>query len=144
MEDLKELYDDAIRIAAAAHAYQRDKGGMPYILHPLRVSMACGDIETKIVAVLHDTIEDTTITADYLRENGFTDNIVQNVELLTRRKNEDYKSYIERVKTSSIATEVKLHDLKDNMNIMRIKKLDETDLKRLNKYLNAYRFLKDE
>ena len=141
MEDKIELYDDAMRIAAAAHAYQRDKGGKPYIDHPIRVSMACKSLDAKIVALLHDVIEDTSVTADFLIDNGFPKYIVDAVLAITRKKNEPYSAFIDRIKTNEIAKEVKIHDLEDNMDIRHLDKLEEIDLKRLNKYLIAYKSL---
>lgn len=144
MVDKQEIYDDAVRIAAAAHAYQRDKGGEIYILHPIRVSLACESIDAKIAAVLHDLLEDTRVTADYLIDSGFPKEIVDTVIVLTRKKNEPYSEYIERIKSDPIAREVKIHDLEDNMNIKRLNyKLDELDWKRLNKYIIAYKTLLD-
>lgn len=141
MENAEEIYEYAIRMAAAAHSYQKDKGGHAYITHPIRVSMKCKTIEAKTVAILHDVIEGTNVNADYLLENGFPKEIVDIVLILTRKKGEQYSEYIDRVKTNDIAREVKIHDIEDNMDIKRLEKLDETDLKRLNKYLTAYKTL---
>lgn len=141
MEDMEEIYDYAVRIAAAAHSYQKDKVGSAFISHPLRVSMKCKSIEAKIVALLHDVIEDTKIDANYLIDNGFPKEIVDIVVILTRKKGEQYSEYIDRIKSNSIAREVKIYDLEDNMDIKRLNKLDETDIKRLNKYLMAYKTL---
>lgn len=143
MKDGEELYEYAVRIAAAAHSYQTDKGGHAYIAHPIRVSMKCKTIEAKIVAILHDVIEDTRVGADYLIANGFPKEIVDIVLILTRKKGEQYSEYIDRIKLNPIAREVKIYDLEDNMDIKRLEKLDETDIKRLNKYLTAYRVLTD-
>ncbi len=143
MEDKEELYDYAIRMAAAAHSYQKDMGGKAYISHPLRVSMKCKSIDAKIVAILHDVIEDTKVDANYLIENGFPKEIVDIVLLLSRKKGEQYSEYINRIKNNPIAKEVKTYDLEDNLDIKRLSKIDESDIRRLNKYLTAYRVLTD-
>lgn len=82
------MLTEAIAIAAKAHRGQVDKGGNPYILHPLRVMMRCESEITRICAVLHDVIEDTTVTFDYLREQGFSDEIIAALDCLTKRKGE--------------------------------------------------------
>lgn len=106
--------EKALAIASFAHAGVWDKNSVPYILHPLTVmSFVSGDDE-KIVAVLHDVVEDTDLTLDDLKEFGFDDVIVDAVDAVTKRKGEDYFDYIARVKENPIAIEVKLADLKHN------------------------------
>ncbi|EOU1990523.1 GTP pyrophosphokinase [Clostridium perfringens] len=131
------LLELAIDIATKAHEGQVDKGGDPYINHPLRVMNSCDTEETKIIAVLHDVIEDTDITIDYLRNKGFGDNILVPLSLLTRGKNESYMQYIDKISKNEKAKAVKLKDLKDNMNIKRIPNPTEKDFNRLKKYKKA-------
>lgn len=137
------LLEKAIIIATKAHSGQVDKGGNPYILHPLRVMLSLDNDEDKVVGILHDVLEDTNITLKYLENNGFYGEIkiLQALESITRKSNESYKDFISRVKLNPIALRVKLADLKDNMNISRIKNPTEKDFSRIEKYKKAYRFL---
>jgi (p)ppGpp synthase/HD superfamily hydrolase len=128
----------AIAIAAEAHAGQSDKGGAPYILHPLRVMMAVGPRNHGIVAVLHDVLEDCPDwTRERLEDEGFSPILVDALEALTRRKGETYEDFIQRVKRNPIATRVKLADLDDNSDLRRIPKPGPEDFKRLRKYADA-------
>lgn len=135
------LLEKAITIATKAHEGQTDKAGVPYILHPIRVSNRCRTDEERIVAILHDTIEDTDVTPDYLLSEGFPRNIVEAVLSVTRNNGESYNDFILRSKRNPIGRQVKIHDLEDNMDITRLQSLSEKDLERLNKYLKAYRTL---
>lgn len=138
---MNKLLEKAITIAANAHEGQKDKAGVPYILHPIRVSNRCRTDEERIVAILHDTIEDTDVTPDYLLSEGFPKNIVEAVLSVTRNDGESYEDFILRSKQNHIGKQVKIHDLEDNMDITRFHSLSEKDLKRLNKYLKAYHVL---
>lgn len=135
------ILERAIAIAVQAHQGQRDKAGAPYILHPLRLMMRMQTEAEMIAAVLHDVIEDTEWTPDGLRAEGFGAEIIEAIECLTRRPEETYDEFIERVKTSEIAWRVKIADLEDNMNISRIETLTPKDLERLEKYHRAWRAL---
>jgi (p)ppGpp synthase/HD superfamily hydrolase len=132
----------AIEIALLAHKGQKDKSGAEYILHPLRV-MARGNTEVeKICGVLHDVVEDSEWTFESLVCEGFSDEIISALKCLTKKsEDEDYDKFIERVTKNPVAVKVKINDLLDNMDITRLKTLEEQDLKRLNKYLKAYRRL---
>jgi len=109
----------AIAIAAEAHEGQTDKAGAPYILHVLRVVVASPAGDAKIAAALHDLVEDTDWTLDDLRERGFSWIVIDAVEALTRRADEVYSDYIERVAKNDLARKVKLADLRDNMDLNR-------------------------
>lgn len=135
------LLKKALAIATKAHEGQTDKAGVPYILHPIRVSNRCQTDEERIVAILHDTIEDTDVTPDYLLSEGFPKNIVEAVLSVTRNEGESYEDFVIRSKQNPIGRQVKIHDLEDNMDITRLHSLSEKDLERLNKYLKAYRVL---
>ena len=100
-------------------------------------------LETMIIAVLHDVVEDSDITLDDLRMEGFSDAIVAGVDCLTRRSREDYADYIERVKQNPLAVQVKLGDLEDNMNLQRLDRLKEADFKRVMKYHHTFQLLKN-
>ena len=127
----------AIALAAQYHEGQTDKGGRPYIFHPLRLMLKALTEEEQIVAVLHDTLEDTDLTLDDLRRDGFSDEIVEAVDRLSRRDDETYHEFILRIKENRLAARVKILDLQDNMDLTRIKKPSEKDQKRLAKYSRA-------
>lgn len=135
--NLNELLEKAILLAVKNHAGQIDRFGAPYILHPLRVMISGNCMETKIVGVLHDLLEDTAVTAEMLLEQGFPPNIVTAVVALTKQKNEHYEAFVERTIQNPLARKVKLNDLYDNLNLLRLKELNEADLARLNRYLKA-------
>lgn len=131
------LLEKAIRIAVEAHDGQKDKAGEAYILHPLRVMLAMTCDEERIVAVLHDVLEDTSITADILRAVGFSTTVVEAVQSVSRRSNESYNEFIERAKMNSIGLRVKLADLRDNCDLSRLKEITPKDIERLEKYKQA-------
>lgn len=135
------LLEKALQIATNAHIYQVDKAGSPYIFHPIRVSDRCYTDEERIVALLHDTIEDTNITPEYLLSEGFPRNIVDAILSVTRNEEESYEDFVKRSYLNPIGRQVKIHDLEDNMDITRLEQIMEKDLARLNKYLKAYRYL---
>jgi len=131
------MLNKAIEIAAKAHAGQVDKGGNPYILHPLRVMLNCEKETAQICAVLHDVVEDTKITLNDLKADGFNDEIIAALECLTKRDGESYDDFIGRVLTNETACRVKLADLADNMNLVRIPNPTEKDKERIKKYNEA-------
>lgn len=110
------LLSDAIEIATRAHRNQVDKQGQPYILHPLSVMLACETDDERIVAVLHDVMEDCDPWyTEIIYIHGFPDHIIEALECLTRKEDEPYSDYIERVLTNGLATRVKYRDLNDNL-----------------------------
>ncbi len=100
----------ALGIAYKAHIGQLDKGGSPYILHPVRVALHCQTEDEKIVALLHDVVEDTSITFEDLKTEGLDDRLLEALKCLTKEEGEDYKAFIERVSTNRLATKVKIQD----------------------------------
>ena len=134
----------AIAIAAEAHRGQKDKAGEPYLLHPLRLMLQMQSETDKIVAVLHDVVEDSHWTLDDLRSEGFSAEVLEAVGTLTKRNGASYEEYVHRIKTNPIARRVKLADLRDNMDISRISDVTEHDLKRLRKYHKAWRRLRQQ
>lgn len=132
----------AIEIETEAHKGQYDKAGNDYIDHPLRV-MKMGKTENeKIVGVLHDVVEDTDWTFEALAAEGFSEEVIAALRCVTKlSKNENYDDFIERVKKNPLAVAVKINDLSDNMDIRRLPYLSDKDVKRLNKYLKAYKRL---
>ncbi len=136
--------ETTIELAVHLHKGQKDKAGAPYILHPLRVMLSMQDEAARIVAVLHDTIEDCGITIDDLRSLGYSEQVLEALDYLTKRREEedDYDAFIERIRSGPpIARAVKLADLRDNSDISRIVEPTEWDFKRLEKYKRAIRRL---
>ena len=132
----------AIEIATDAHKGQFDKSGKDYIGHPLRVMAMGRTEEEKIVGVLHDVVEDTDWTFEALEAEGFSQEIITALKCVTKiSENENYDDFIERVKKNPLAVAVKINDLTDNMDIRRLPYLSDKDVKRLKKYLKAYKKL---
>lgn len=142
MLDLNEQLEIAIKIAVDAHKGQYDKGGKPYILHPLYLMNNVNDLECKIIAVLHDVIEDTWVDDDYLRQNRINEDCIESILTLTRKENQSYMEYIKDINYDFYARIVKLEDLKHNMDLSRMNKtVTDKDLERNKKYQKAYYYL---
>ena len=159
MIDIKEawhIYYRAKSIAAKFHTGQVDKAGVDYYKHPLRVSESILnewdfdylDDDEKIfvlacasVAVLHDVLEDTICTEEYLKEQGFSEDIIEGVKSVTRNEDESYGDFVKRAAENKYGKIVKRHDLKDNLDLTRLGKITEDDIPRINKYLKWYNFL---
>lgn len=136
------LIETTLALSLQAHIGQRDRAGEAYIKHPLRVMHQLHTEEEQATALLHDVLEDSTLTSADLRDAGIPERVIEAVELLTRQEGDrDYSAYLERVKTNPIARAVKLADLNDNLRVTRLQSLKVTDLHRVNKYLHAKRFL---
>ncbi len=133
----------AIEIAAKAHAGQVDKAGQPYVLHPLRMMLAVTTPEARMAAVLHAVVEDTPVTLEQLRAEGFPASVIDAVEALTKRTEEenDYEAFIRRVAPNPVAREVKLADLRDNSDLRRIAEPTDRDRERIKKYRRAIAYL---
>ncbi len=127
----------AIEIARKAHEGQFDKGGAPYIGHPLRVMERVGPEEAKMAAALHDVVEDSSVTLGDLRAEGFPESVVEAVEALTKRPGESYEDFILRAAANKTARTVKLADLLDNCDLSRIPDPGPEDCERLRKYQEA-------
>ncbi len=143
----EELLNKAVSIATKAHRNQTDKFGAPYVGHIMRVMNYGRTYDEKIVGILHDIIEDCPeITLEYLLQEGFPHHIVFAVECLTKTPaDQDYTEFIKQTERSPLAVAVKMNDLRDNMDLMRFTKpMTEKDMKRLNKYLKAYLYLKEK
>lgn len=128
------LSEKAIHIAVRAHHGQRDKAGQPYISHPLRVMLQMTTDLERIVAVLHDVVEDTPVTLARLKRAGFPQAVLDAVDCLTKREGESYDQSIQRAKSNAIARQVKLADLEDNLDLRRLPHVTEADQRRLEKY----------
>ena len=126
--------ESAIQLAAEAHAGQQDKAGKPYILHPIRVMLSVSTTDEQIAAILHDTVEDTDVTYEQLSEAGFSAEIISAVRALTKLDGESRVEAARRAVKHPIARQVKLADVKDNLDISRIPHLTDKDHARLDEY----------
>lgn len=131
----------AIEIAAGAHRGQLNKADEPFILHPLRVMMACSSQPEQIVAVLHDVVEKTNSTLVDLRAEGLADDLVAAVDAMTRREGETYAAFVDRAARHPIARAVKVADLRENLDMVRRADTMHSNEQRAQKYLQALRAL---
>lgn len=137
------MLEEAIILAAARYNGVRDKGNMPYILHVLYVVTSVDGYEEKVVAALHDLVEDGHVSLFYIAKT-FNTRIADAVDAISKRHHENYlEDYIPRVADNKIATKVKLLDLLHNMDLSRIRNPTEVDYKRHDKYMRAYKYLLD-
>jgi (p)ppGpp synthase/HD superfamily hydrolase len=136
------LLESAIRLAAKVHKGQLDRFGKPYILHVMRVMMRGHDLEEQVLGALHDILERSTLTLADILKKDYPARVVKALDCITRREDEDYDGYIERVMQDGLAMRVKLHDLADKMDLLHVDELSMADLKRYNKQLAAYHRLK--
>ncbi|MBC8999349.1 HD domain-containing protein [Pseudomonas sp. N40(2020)] len=134
---MTQTLERAIAIAATAHAGQVDKGGAPYILHPLKVMLRMTTLEERIVAVLHDVVEDCDISLDDLRKEGFSEEVLSAIESVTKVPGESYEDFVERAAQNPIGRVVKLADLEENSDLSRIASPSWEDLERIEKYRRA-------
>lgn len=135
--DVVATLEKAIAIAAKAHEGQVDKAGVPYIIHPLRVMLRVTSIEARIAAVLHDVVEDSDVSLDMLRSEGFSESVLSAIESLTKRPGEEYDAFIQRAAADPVGREVKLADLAENSDLSRISTPTDKDRKRVEKYRRA-------
>jgi (p)ppGpp synthase/HD superfamily hydrolase len=132
--EYESLLQTAIAIAAKAHEGQIDKAGKPYLAHPLFVMENVNSIEEKIVAVLHDAVEDSELTLEQLTSEGFPEVIVKAIAAITKIEGEAYAAYLERVIANPIALRVKIADVTHNLDLRRIANPTEADFQRIAKY----------
>jgi (p)ppGpp synthase/HD superfamily hydrolase len=135
-----EMLDRMLVIATNAHAGQFDRGGAPYILHPLRVMsfLKVNDEELQCIALGHDVIEDTDVTYKDLRDSGISERVIDGIRALTKVPGETLDEYKARVFASPDAMQVKLCDLRHNTDIRRLKGVTEKDIARMAKYHTFY------
>lgn len=133
----------AMLIAYNAHLGQVDKSGIPYIYHPIHLAEQMDTEDECIVALLHDVVEDTSITFEQL-EREFSSRVINALRLLTRDKRVDYMDYVKTLATNPIARKVKLTDLAHNSDETRLNEVDEKSKERHKKYVKAIKFLKNE
>jgi len=133
----------AIAIAAEAHSGTKDKAGMPYIFHPLRVMLKMRTDDERIVAVLHDVVEDSkSWPLRRLRAEGFSGKVLKAIDSVTKRENEEYADFIERASRNPIGRKVKIADVLDNLDVKRIARPTRKDYERFKKYRRALRVLR--
>ena len=137
------LTKKAMELAYTAHHGQVDKTGIPYIYHPIHLAEQMTSEETVCIALLHDVVEDTDITFDDLQKEGFSDEIIIALKLLTHTSGEPYMEYISKIKQNPLATEVKLADLKHISDLSRLDSVDDKALKRTEKYKKAIALLQE-
>ena len=138
----------AMEVTFSAHFGQKDKAGAPYIFHPFHIAENMPDEDTTVIALLHDVIEDMDLTASDLRKFGFTPLQVEAVVAMSRKKDEQYFDYIQRVKANNYARIVKLADLKHNSDKSRLLTLPQEEQDKMNKliderYKKAIKMLKE-
>jgi hypothetical protein len=138
----------AIEIAVQAHKGVKDRAGRAYILHPLGVMGRVKSEKEKIVAILHDVVEDSLPPCrwdlDDLRAEGFDEDIVAALDCVTKRHGEPYEAFILRALPNPLARAVKIADLEDNMDLRRLDTVTNNDQERFNKYLRAWTLLTGE
>jgi (p)ppGpp synthase/HD superfamily hydrolase len=139
-----KLIETSLTIALRAYAGKVDKAGREYILHPLRVMAKMKTDEEMSAALLHDVLEDSEITAEELHTEGIPAQVVEAIQYLSKHENEDYQDFVARLKKNGLAAKVKLADIEDNIDILRLNSLGENDLARLKKYHSAWRFLMED
>ncbi len=126
--------EKAIAIAIDAHSGQVDKASQPYILHPLRLMFKFQVEVEMIVAVLHDVIEDSNISLDDLKVDGFSTQVIDAIDCLSKRDGECYEDFILRLSINDLARKVKIEDVKDNLDLTRLEHVRNKDLVRIDKY----------
>ena len=136
-----ELTRKAMIMAFNAHKDQVDKAGVPYIYHPIHIAEQMEDEIECICALLHDVVEDTDTSFEYLA-NVFPNEVIDILKLLTHEDGIEYMDYVKKIKTNKIATKVKLADLKHNYDRSRInRELTDSEIKRGHIYKEAYEYL---
>lgn len=125
--------EKAISLASEAHSGQLDKAGRPYILHSLRLMLKFESEAEMIIAILHDIVEDCDVSLEAIKGHGFSHEIVDAIESITKRDGEAYEDFISRVARNQLATKIKIEDLRDKLNLSRLNELTDRDIKRAKK-----------
>lgn len=134
----KPTLEDAIQLALNAHRGVNQYNGQPYILHPLAVMQQVHTEHEQMAAVLHDVVEDSEVTLDDLREQGYPPAVVTAVDALTRRDDETYEEFVLRAKADPIARRVKMADIQHNIDVRRLNAVTAKDAERLERYRRAW------
>ena len=131
----------AMNICFEAHKDQKDKSGQPYVFHPFHLAEQMTDEETTIVALLHDVVEDTSVTLDDLAAEGFSQSVLDAIALMTHAPGVNYMDYVAEIKKNPIAKAVKIADLTHNSTLSRLNEITPKDLERVETYRKAKEFL---
>lgn len=139
-----EMLAQMLHIATSAHHGQFDRGGNPYILHPLKVMhyLKSDDEELQCIALGHDVIEDTSVTYKDLRDVGISERVIKGIASLTKQPGQTYEEYKDGVFANIDAMRVKMADLRHNTDIRRLKGVTEKDIARIAKYQTFYMEIK--
>ena len=135
------LIEKSLQIALRAYSGKTDKAGREYILHPLRVMAKMNTEFEMSAALLHDVIEDSEITAEQLLAEGIPAEVVEAVQFLSKNEGEEYQDFVIRAKKNQLAAKVKIADIEDNIDVLRLQSLDDYDLARVKKYHSAWHLL---
>ena len=135
------LTKKALIISFNAHKNQVDKSGVPYVYHPFHLAEQMDDEYSTCVALLHDVVEDSNISIDDLKSEGFPIEVINAIEMMTHDDNVSYLDYVKTIKTNPIASKVKLADLKHNSDLSRLDVVDNKVLERVEKYKKAISIL---
>lgn len=132
---------NAFILCVVKHWNQKDKAGKRYIWHPMYVMSKVKGYDEKVVALLHDIVEDTDMTLEKLKDMKFSDEVVEAINTISKKKNQKYFEYLEGVKNNKIARNVKIEDIRHNCNLKRLKNITEKDYERYEKYKKALEYL---
>jgi (p)ppGpp synthase/HD superfamily hydrolase len=136
-----DIIEKSLKIALKAYSGKKDKAGKTYILHPLRIMAKMGTEEEMAVALLHDVIEDSDYTSEDLLGEGIPSAVVEAVQLLSKIDGESYDQFVGRVIENALASKVKIADIEDNINLLRLESVGKKDLVRVAKYHKAWKKL---
>lgn len=131
----------AFLLCMVKHWKQKDKAGKRYIWHPIHVMLNVEGYNEKIVALLHDIVEDTDVTVPDLRNLKFSKEVIEAVDVISKKKGQEYFSYLELVKNNNVAKKVKIADLKHNSDLKRLRSITQKDINRAIKYKKALDYL---
>ena len=134
----------AMAIAYSAHHMQLDKGGYPYIHHPMHLAEQMDDEESTVVALLHDVVEDSDITIEDLKTEGFCPHIIEAIDLLSRKKGQSYNDYIRKIKPNPLAKKVKIADLEHNLDLTRLTCPSKEFLDHMKMYKKSLIYLQED
>ena len=131
----------AFFLCVIKHWKQKDRAGKRYIWHPIHVMLNVKGYNEKIVALLHDIVEDTDVTVSDLKNLKFSKEVIEAVDVITKKKDQEYFSYLKLIKDNSIAKKVKIEDLKHNSDLKRLRFVTQKDMDRVIKYKKALDYL---
>ena len=131
----------AFLLCMVKHWKQKDKAGKRYVWHPIHVMINVKGYNEKIVALLHDIVEDTEVTVPVLKNLKFSKEVIEAVDVITKKKDQEYFSYLKSIRDNSIAKKVKIEDLKHNSDLKRLRSITQKDIDRAIKYKKAIDYL---